>query len=183
MQNAENVSAAKPNAAGAIWSAPAGTAAPTDAKTPLDEAFNSLGYVSDSGIVNTIEGDTEQVTAFGGDTVMDMKKSHKESYKFTPIETNKYSLAETYGDENVIVDDKGALKVVHNGKERAAKLYVIEILMNANRVKRIVIPRGKVVGIGDVSYVDGAPIGAELTLSALPDEQGNTAYEYIAEVV
>lgn len=182
-QNAKNVSVSKPKAAGAVWSAPLGTEIPTDAVTPLPEAFKSLGYVADSGIVNSIQGETESITAFGGDTVLEFSKSRKETFKFKPIETNQYSLAETYGDDNVTVDESGNLKVLHNGKERDQRVYVFEILMNRKRVKRIVVPEGKVTEVGDVSYVSGEPIGSELTLSALPDADGNTAVEYIAEVV
>lgn len=182
-QNAKNVSVAKPKAAGAVWSAPAGTAVPKDATTALAETFKSLGYVSEDGIVNSIESDTETITAFGGDTVLEINTSRKESFKFTPIETNQYALAETYGDDNVTVDDSGTLTVLHNNKERGQKVYVFEILMNYNRVKRIVVPMGKVTEVGDVTYASGEPIGSELTLSALPDADGNTATEYIAEVV
>ena len=182
-QNAKNVSAAKPKAGGAVWSAPLGTEAPTDAVTTLAAAFHSLGYCSDGGIVNSIETDTESVPAFGGDTVLELQTSRKETFKFTPIELNQYSLGETYGDDNVTLDDQGNLTILHNGKEHDFRVYVFEILLNQNRVKRIVVPNGKITEVGDVSYVDGEPIGSELTLTALPDESGNTAYAYIAEVV
>ena len=181
--NAENVKAAKPKAAGAVWSAPAGTAVPTDATTALAATFKSLGYVSADGIVQTIESDSATVTAFGGDEVMNANTSRKESFKFKPIETNQFVLAEQYGDDNVTVGEGGGLTVLHNGKDRGLKVYVFEILMSGDSVKRIVVPRGKITAVGDVTYKDGEPIGCELTLSALPDADGNTATEYIAEVV
>ena len=43
--DAKNVTAAKPKVGGAVWRAPLGTALPTDAKTELDAAFKSLGYI------------------------------------------------------------------------------------------------------------------------------------------
>nr|DAL55387.1 MAG TPA_asm: tail protein [Caudoviricetes sp.] len=56
---------------------------------------------------------------------------------------------------------------------------VIDILLKNKNFQRIVIPRGKVSEIGEVSYKDGEPIGYELTITALPDDQGNTHYKYI----
>ena len=44
--DAKNVSAAKPKVGGAVWRAPLGTPLPTDAKSALNEAFESLGYIS-----------------------------------------------------------------------------------------------------------------------------------------
>ncbi len=47
--DAKNVSVGKPLATGAIFVAPIGTTAPTDAKTALNEAFKCVGYVSEDG--------------------------------------------------------------------------------------------------------------------------------------
>lgn len=45
--SASNVTAAKPKIGGAVSTAPAGTNLPTNAKTALDVAFKTLGYISD----------------------------------------------------------------------------------------------------------------------------------------
>ena len=52
MADAKNVTAAKPKVGGAVWRAPLGTTLPTDAKTALDKAFKSLGYISGDGLTN-----------------------------------------------------------------------------------------------------------------------------------
>lgn len=54
--------------------------------------------------------------------------------------------------------------------------------MTNNRVKRIVVPQGKMGELDDVEYTDGDPITYTPTINALPDADGNTAYEYIAHV-
>ena len=70
MTNSTLVVAGKPKAGGAIWSAPLGTTLPADAETELDVAFKSLGYVSDDGLTNEMTTDTEEIKAWGGDTVL-----------------------------------------------------------------------------------------------------------------
>ena len=46
-------------------------------------------------------------------------------------------------------------------------------------LKRVVLPDAKVGEVGDIVYKDDEAVGYELTLTALPDEDGNTHYEYL----
>lgn len=180
--NAQNVSVGKPMADGAIFVAPIGTEVPTDAVTALSEAFLNIGFISEDGVTNAIETETEEIKAWGGDIVLEPQTSRKETFAYTMIETNEVSMKQAFGEDNVTVAESGAISVVHNGKEKAEYVYVIEVLMTGNRVKRQVIPRGKVTELGEIVYVDNEPIGYETTVSALIDENGNTAYEYIAAI-
>lgn len=181
--NPSNVSVGKPMADGAIFVAPAGTALPTDATTALAAAFLNVGFISEDGVTNSIETDSEEIKAWGGDTVLEPQTSRKETFSFTMIETNEVSLKQVFGEENVTVDSStNKITVKHNGKEKSEYVYVIEVLMTGNRVKRQVIPRGKVTEIGEIVYVDNEAIGYETTVSALIDSSGNTAYEYIATI-
>ena len=176
--DSKNVSAGKPYGTGVIYAAPLGTTIPTDAITALPAGFSNLGYVSEDGIVNSFETDTEEIKAMGGDTVLVVQTSRTETFKYTLIETmNEDALKQTFGAGNV---SKG--KVVHNGKDRGSWVYVIEILLTGDKVRRIVVPNAKVTEIGEITYADGEAIGYETTLSALPDEAGNTAYEYTAAI-
>lgn len=181
-QTALEVSVGKPRAAGGIFAGEPGEGVPTDATTALDPSLVNLGYVSDDGLVNGIEVSTEDITAWGGVTVLTVRTSRSETFAWTFIQTNAAVLAEVYGPDNV-TEEAGGLTVVHNNDELPRRLYVFEILMTGNRVKRIVVPNAQITEVGDVTYQDGEAIGYEVTLAAYPDENGNTAYEYIAELV
>jgi hypothetical protein len=178
--NAANVSVGKPVAGGAIFVAPKGTALPDDAVTPLNAAFKNVGYASEDGLTNPVETDQESVKAWGGDEVLTTQTSRTESFTFTAIETNEVSLKEVFGETNVTVDGDG-ITVLHNSKERIERIYVFEIAMTGGRIKRILVPAAKVSEVGEITYKDGEPIGYPITLSALPDADGNTAYEFLAE--
>lgn len=182
-QTALEVSVGKPRAAGGIYAGEPGEGVPTDATTELDSGLVNLGYVSEDGLVNGIETSTEDITAWGGDTVLTVRTSRSETFAWTFIQTNAAVLAEVYGPDNVEAGVGGSLTVLHNSLELPRRLYVFEILMTGNRVKRIVVPNAQITEVGDVTYQDGEAIGYEVTLSAYPDEFGNTAYEYIAEMV
>ena len=59
--NAANVSVGKPMVIGGLYAAPTSTPTPSDATSALNEAFVNLGYLSDDGITNTVESDSEDI--------------------------------------------------------------------------------------------------------------------------
>lgn len=176
-----NVSVGKPMADGAIFVAPAGTAVPTDATTVLSEAFVNVGFISEDGVSNEVETDTEEIKAWGGDIVLTPTTSRSEKFSFTMIETNEASLKLVYGAGNVTVSGDN-ISISHNGKEREEYVAVVETLFGKDRVRRQVVPRAKVLEVGEIVFKDDEPVGYETTLSGLLDEAGNTAYTYIAKI-
>ena len=177
---AENVSVGKPKVGGAIFRAPAGTALPTDAKTTLNAAFAPVGYISDSGVVNSNSPSSDSVKAWGGDTVCNYQTEKPDTFKFTMLESLRDTvLKAVYGDSNVSGTLTDGLTVKANSTEQARCAWVIDMILQNSTLKRVVIPGAKVTAVGDITYVDGQPIGYEVTLSAEPDSSGNTHYEYL----
>nr|DAP17387.1 MAG TPA: tail protein [Caudoviricetes sp.] len=185
--NSANVSNAKPRgkggryAGGLYFGDPKKAEIPTDATTTLDENFTSAGYLSDDGIKNKRARKTEDVVAFGGDTVLSVTTSMTETFELGLLETTKDTLSIVYGDDNV-TETGDSITVKHNAKDAPHKAYVFELAMTGSRVKRIVIPDGQVGDVDDVAYKDGEAITYSPTITAFPDDSGNTAYEYIAKV-
>lgn len=177
--NAENVSYGKPAVGGAIYSAPAGTTAPTDATTTLGSAFKSLGYVSEEGVRNANSASFETVKAWGGDTVMAMQTEKSDTFAYTLIEAlNVDVLKEVYGSDNVTGTLATGITIKANNKTLPPHMLVIDMILK-DALKRIVIPNGQVTEVGEISYADADAIGYETTVLALPDASGNTHYEYI----
>ena len=175
-----NVTTGKPKTGGAAFFAPVGSTLPTDTAAALDKAFNGLGYISDDGLTNANSPDTDTVSAWGGDTVLNLTKTKKDTFKFTLIESlNPDVLAAVYGKENVTGTLSTGITVKANADSNDAYSWVFDMILRGGALKRIVVPNASVTDIGDIEYKDDGATGYEITISASPDESGNTHYEYI----
>ncbi len=181
MNDADNVSFGKPKSTGAVFVAPAGTALPTNAHVALNAAFEGLGYVSEDGLVNGVETDTEEVNAWGGDLVLVGQTTFKEMFTVNLIETNENALKVYYGEDNVVVEGNGSITVTQTNEMLPRVSVVFELVMTGGRIRRIVVPNAQIADrSGEITYVDGEAVAYPAVFVAYPDENGDTHKEYIA---
>lgn len=180
--NKNNVTAGKPLISGAVHVAPIGTTLPTTAAATLDTAFKDLGYLSDAGVQNDISRESTDIVAWGGTKVLNIQTSKNDIWTYTMIEAKNIEvLKQIYGDDNVTENSTThEITVTANATELEPHSWVFDMIQSDGSAKRIVIPDGKVTNVGTISYTDGDAVGYETTLTANPDEAGNTHYEYIA---
>ncbi|TDP59849.1 phage tail tube protein [Aminicella lysinilytica] len=178
--NTANVSVGKPKVGGAISYAATTVVLPTDAHTDLATGFKNLGYVSEDGVTNSNSPETESIKAWGGDVVANPQTGKDDTFQYTLIESLNSDVPKSiYGDANVIVGESGAITIKANSGELPEQAWIIDMILHGDKLKRTVIPKGQITEIGDIVYVDNEPIGYPLTISAHPDADGNTHYEYI----
>lgn len=183
-QTASNVSAAKPNVAGAINVAASGTTLPTDATTALAAAFKSMGYVAEDGLVNSGIFSPTEVKAWGGDTVLTLDSDGGRTFKFTLIEVTNVDVLEfVFGADNVSGTLANGIQIKVNGDSRNEVVLAFDMILRDGALKRIVIPKAVIISVGDISYKDSEAIGYEITVKANKDSDGNDYYEYIHAAV
>ena len=180
--NVQNVSVGEPAVAGAIYRAPVGTTLPTDASSSLSASFKTFGYISEDGLTNSNSRDTSTVKDWSGADILTLQNSKTDTFTYKMMEVkNVEVLKDVYGDENVSGDIETGLTIKANAKELTAHAYVIDTLLSGGYLKRIVIPNGKVTEIADLVYKKTEAMGYEVTITALPDTEENTHYEYIVK--
>ena len=178
---AANVTVGKPKVGGAIYVAPLGTTLPTDSSTALNAAFKCLGYVSEDGVTNSNSPESDNVKAWGGDTVLVLQTDRPDSFSLTLLEgLNEDVLKTIYGSSNVTVDGNGNITVKATADEMIGHAWVFEMVLKGNRAKRTVIPNGTISELGDIVYKDDEAVGYNVTIQDVPDNTGVYHYEYIA---
>lgn len=184
MSETKFVSAGKPKIGGAISTAPVGTRLPTDATSELEPAFANLGYISEDGLTNENTREAENIKAWGGDVVASLQSEKEDKFTYNLIEiANVHVLKEVFGQDNVTGSLEDGIVVNVNANELEERSIVIDMILNGGVLKRIVIPNGKIVEMGETVYKDDELAGYEVTSQALPDSKGNTHYEYLKKVV
>lgn len=184
MNDADNVSFGKPKSTGAVFVAPYGTALPTNAHVALNAAFKGMGYVSEDGLVNSVETDTENVNAWGGDLVLVGQTTFTEMFTVNLIETMTEALEVYYGVGNVVEEGNGSITITQNSEMLPNVSVVFELVLTGGRIKRIVVPNAQMADrSGEITYVDGEAIAYPAVFVAYPDENGDTHKEYIATVL
>src|SRR5688500_7070891 len=118
---------------GAIYLAPAGTALPESATEALDGAFDELGYMDESGVVETQGETTNNIKAWQNSAVVrKILTEHDLTYAFTALETNPVVLEAYYGNyTSGVVEIKG--EVAPN------VVWVIDVI-DGDEETRIVVP-------------------------------------------
>lgn len=149
--NKDNITIGLPKPGGAIYWAPLGTALPTNAKDSLSEAFVNLGYVTEDGVtINTAE-ETNEINAWGPETVMISQSNYGKTATFNLLEVCRLSVLQfIYGKDNVKANEDGSLEWSDTGAQLPRGVLVIDTLQNNGgdtpRIHRQIL--------GDCQFID-----------------------------
>lgn len=177
-----NVTTGKPQVTGGIFRAPSGTAVPTSCKTALAAAYKSMGYIGEDGVTNANSPESDTGKAWGGEIVIAYQTEKPDTYQFVLIESkNTDALKAVYGDDNVTGTLEDEITINATVDDAVEAVWIIEMALRDDYLKRIVIPKGKIVEVGDIVYKDDEITGYEVTVQAFPFEGKTTHKEYIAK--
>lgn len=156
--------------AGAFYSAPTTTAAPTASDSALT-GFVDLGYVSADGIAESTDRTTNSIRAWqNGSLVREVVSEASFSVTLTLIETKEDVLELYFGATNV-----GGVFSIDPSQSGGRKSFVYDVIDGAT-VERTYIPAGEVTSVGTRTLAGGSEIGYTVTIMAYADS-GATTYK------
>lgn len=171
MPSASNVLNGKPKVTGGVRYARGLTEFPVDASSALAPEVLDAGYVSEDGLVETVDASDDKIKAWGGDIVKIVRTEHSVSYTFTLIESkNADALKLLFGEENVTVS--GGKITVNKTATMIPRASFIFDMRDGKEDIRILVKDGQPSISGDVNFTDGDAIGYEVTVEAFPDADG-----------
>lgn len=179
MANKNNVSVGKPLLAGSVYRAPVGTALPTTASAALNNAFQSVGYISEDGVTWSYSAESEQYRAWGGDIVLEEATEVNDTAQFTMIETMNVEAAKAYWGNSAVTATATSMTINVGDPDTTRFSWVIDILLRGGGIRRIVAPEAYVAERGDITYADDELVGYDITLQAGKDSSGYYHYEYV----
>ena len=167
---------------GAISRAPRGTVMPTDARTPLDVAFKSGGFVSPDGVTVTPSFNTSAITDWSGATVRKLLESFDGTVDFSFIQMSEDEAKLVFGEANVVTTAATAT----SGKQLAIKIganlpdpggWVFK-MKDGKALIRIVLPDAQPTSVASMAFTPKSAIPLGATLSCYPDAAGYSIYIY-----
>lgn len=167
---------------GAIARGPLGTALPTDARSALDPAFVSGGYVSENGVTLSTSRSTTPIKDWALSTVRKAVADFDGTIGLEFLQVDQFAAEAMLGAANV----EAAAATREAGNTIALKLgptttdpeaWVFSMKDGERRV-RIVVPNGNAELSGDVTFVPGAANIWPATLNCYDDGTGHSIYVY-----
>ena len=184
MPDKSKIIVAKPRVGGVLFHAPAGTELPTDAQSPLSDAFVEAGYISEDGILYNKTRSTEDLKDMGQQNVRPMQSEYSETAQFSMLEyLNKEALKISFGDDNVEGDIESGIIIRSRADELPAGVYVFD-MVDGNTLIRHVLPLAQVSEQGELEYKGGAAVMLPVTLKLSPYAEWSGDYhrEYIKKI-
>lgn len=175
MMDAANLGVGKGRPGGYAAVAPAGTdlKAFEDMTKTLAEiiaanpAVRSLGYISEDGVTFSMDTSSDDHADWGGTIIDSNMSSYAETCATTFLESRDSVLATVYGDGNVAT--AGAVTTVrHNNDFTAPHVFVFDSVVSPTKVRRSIIPQGRIFERDDLSLNNSDLAGYAPTIKCMP---------------
>lgn len=173
-----NATYARVGITGAVYSAPLGSTAPTNATSGLAVAYLDNGYISEDGIEEAWDDSVSRFVAWQNATVIRSAVTDSVgTLKFTMLETKKTTLENFYRGSTVT--DLGSSNYRLNIKPivSAPKAWVFDVVDGAKLI-RTYIGNGEITERGSVMWANGEMAMYPVTLTFYPDANGDLAVKY-----
>lgn len=166
---------------GAVAVAPIGTAAVTDARSPLSSEWSSGGYIDENGVSMSISKSFNGLRDWSQSLVRNALSEYEGTLSMAFLQIDEFAMTETFGASAVTAtgatnEHGNILSVAIGPTVPEVKAWCFSMKDEDRRV-RIYIPRGQITEIsGDVTFVPGEANVYGVTLATYDDGTGNSIY-------
>ena len=155
-----------------LWTAPMGTAIPTNLTDPMSSAtgWQAVGLLSEDGASEARDEDSTDFYAWGGQLIRTKRSKHKRTIQVTALEDNLVVFGLVNPGSTVSTADGVNTRTVKIPKSEKVS-FVLE-LRDGDIVRRRHIPMGEVTEVGEVPLSETDLQAFELTITIYPDADG-----------
>lgn len=165
---------------GGGWVSPVGSTAPDSPLTQPLTPWEPLGAISDDGLVYGFDEDSEEFTPWGlTSPFRTMITKSVRTFQVTLWETSRVAVQSVMYriDAADLTPDGGGLtsfaETASPVPDRRAWWFLV---MDGDTSKGFYVPQGEVSDRSDVTFKQDEMSGYEITVTAYPDDAGNTVY-------
>jgi hypothetical protein len=165
---------------GGAWVAPVGTPGLT---SPLDQPTDpwaALGAISDDGLVNGWDEDSQEFTPWGLTSPFrtQITKSVR-TFSATMWETSRLSVMSLHyrrDEADLAPDGEGITTFAETASPTPDRRAFWFLVMDGDNARGFYVPEGEISERSDVTYKQDEMSGFEWTITTYPDAAGNTVY-------
>lgn len=163
---------------GAIYAAPLGSTAPTDATTALAAAYLDVGYIGEDGIEESWDDSVQRFVAWQNATVIRTSVTDSVgTLAFTMLETKKTTLELFYRGSTVTNPSGSIYKMSVKPIVAAPKAWVFDSIDGAKLI-RTYIGNGEITERGSIMWSNSEMVAYPVTLTFYPDSNGDLQVKY-----
>lgn len=154
---------------------------PTDASTAYNAALKMepAGYLTEDGFSKTPKRDSEEIKAWGGDSVLVVQKEHGIELKWTFLESKRAAVLKAiYGSGSVTVAGN-KITIAEDSKPLAPLAIGFDMLSGQDDKVRIFAPNVRITDIGEIKHTHSEAITYEITATCMPAKNGKKLLTFI----
>ncbi|MFD9949685.1 hypothetical protein ACFWYW_55635 [Nonomuraea sp. NPDC059023] len=153
---------------GAVYAGPTSATAPTSATSSVPAAYNDMGYISEDGVTEAYDEDTQDIQAWqGGAIVRTLISSSKATLQFTMIESKASTLELFHKGSTMESLGVNGYKIDVKTPNVVRKKFILDVLDGDKHI-RIYVPDGEVTERGEITYVNDDTISYNVTVTCYP---------------
>ncbi len=163
---------------GAVYKAPLGSTAPTNATAAVAAAYIDLGYISSDGITEGWDDSVSKFTAWqNATTIRSAITDSTGTLKFSMLETKGRVLTAFHRGSTMAEAPAGNFTLSVKPITADPSAWIFDVVDGAKLI-RIYVANGEITERGEITYANGDMLMYPVTVTFYPDSNGNLMQKF-----